>query len=130
MVVLIIMMILVVMVILIMMIVILRARRFVAIVIVVSPDKASRKQHGDCAQQDRQFQSRPFGSMHRVSSGNDETAWSSKGNDACIDGELHQGFCPGLGASAVNTLDQAAKRQRFLLEIVFHGRTLGRNVAQ
>ena len=128
MVVLIIMVILVVVVILIVMILILMAWRFV--VIVVSPDEASRKQHGDCAQQDRQFQSRPFGSMHRVSSGNDETAWSSKGNDACIDGELHQGFCPGLGASAVNTLDQAAKRQRFLLEIVFHGRTLGRNVAQ
>jgi hypothetical protein len=121
-------MILVVVVILIMMIVILMPRRFV--VIVVSPDKASRQQHGDCAQQDRQFQSWPCGSLHRVSSGNDETAWSPKGNEVRINGELHQGFCPGLGASAVNTLDQAAKRQRLLLEIVFRGSTIGRNEAQ
>jgi hypothetical protein len=45
------------MVILIMMFLILMARRFVAIAVVVSPDKASRCQHRDCAQQSRQFQS-------------------------------------------------------------------------
>ena len=108
----------------------LMARRFAAIVVVVSPDKASRKQYRDCAQHDCQFQNRPFAFIHRVSSGDDETAWSSKGNDARIDGELHQGFCPGLGASAVNTLDQAAERQQLLLEVVFHESTIRRNVAQ
>ena len=60
MVVIIIMMILIVVVILIMMIVILMAGRFAVIVVVISPDKASCKQHGKCAQQDRQFQNPPF----------------------------------------------------------------------
>jgi hypothetical protein len=35
-----------------------------------------------------------------------------------------------LGASAVNAFDQAAKRQRLLLEVVFHGSKIRRNVAQ
>ena len=74
MVVLIIMVILIVVVILIMMILVLMARRFAAIVVVVSPDKASREQRADRAQQQRKLQNRPFGSIHRVSSGNGETA--------------------------------------------------------
>jgi hypothetical protein len=54
----------------------------------------------------------------------------AKGDDVRLEGEAHQSFCPGLGASAVNAFDQAAKRQRLLLEVVFHGSKIRRNVAQ
>jgi hypothetical protein len=54
------MVVLIIMVILVLITPILMARRVVAIVTGISPDKASRKQNRDCAQQDGQFQSRPI----------------------------------------------------------------------